>query len=320
MSTAKRNLRMTRPNVALIGAVSLCVIGLSPKVFAQTQAASAISNVAQANFLLDGAPHAITSNIAAFSVVELLDIGLDNGLPALPAGSGAIALPFTLRNLGNGQEAFLLAGSASAGGVTGFAVDSDGDGSFVPARDAVLAHATTPPLAPGATVAIFALVDADAGATVTVQARATTASGTPGSTAIGGGDGGVDALVGKTSASASLRFSIGTDLAGSTAAATLEKNQSISASNGEDAPMRGATILYTLTARFTRGTALDAVVSDPVPAGTRYVPGSLTLDGATLSDAADSDPGNFDGTAIRAALGTVAAPATHVIQFKVSIQ
>lgn len=40
-------------------------------------------------------------------------------------------------------------------------------------------------------------------------------------------------------------------------------------------------------------TAADAVLFDAIPTGTRYVPGSLRLQGGTLSDAADADAGRF---------------------------
>jgi hypothetical protein len=60
-------------------------------------------------------------------------------------------------------------------------------------------------------------------------------------------------------------------------------------------------------------------VSDPVPAGTTYKPGSLTLEGAPLTDAADADSGSFTGAAVNVALGTVAAGATRTITFQVKI-
>ncbi|WP_019135425.1 beta strand repeat-containing protein [Cellulomonas massiliensis] len=40
-------------------------------------------------------------------------------------------------------------------------------------------------------------------------------------------------------------------------------------------------------------TAADAVLFDAIPTGTRYVPGSLRLQGATLTDATDADAGRF---------------------------
>ena len=82
--------------------------------------------------------------------------------------------------------------------------------------------------------------------------------------------------------------------------------------------MRGATVTYTLLARFP-APAADVAIADSIPAGTTYVPGSLTLDGIVLSDSDDGDPGGFDGRAIAVRLGDVAAPASHRIVFRVTI-
>ncbi len=57
-----------------------------------------------------------------------------------------------------------------------------------------------------------------------------------------------------------------------------------------------------------------------MPRGTRYVPGSLTLDTIPLSDAADGDAGQADDTAIAVSLGDIAIAATRSIQFQVTIQ
>ena len=90
--------------------------------------------------------------------------------------------------------------------------------------------------------------------------------------------------------------------------------------------MRDSVITYTLEARFTDAVS-GARIADPIPAGTAFVPGSLTLDGAPLSDAADDDAGRFDaaggtaqGPGIAVALGQVAAASVHVVQFKAKIQ
>ena len=78
-------------------------------------------------------------------------------------------------------------------------------------------------------------------------------------------------------------------------------------------------VTYTLDAAFPAATA-GVRIADPVPQGTRYVPGSLTLDGAALSDAADADAGQADGSTIAVTLGTVPTPITHRVQFQVQIQ
>ena len=131
----------------------------------------------------------------------------------------------------------------------------------------------------------------------------------------GQGDGGGDAIVGKTGAAAGAQ----TVLTPTPALPTLVKSQSVRALDGSARALRGATITYTLIAHFNGATAAP-VLSDPVPAGTGYVAGSLRLDGTTLSDAADADAGSFDGHAIHVAIGDVAAASDRTITFQTIIQ
>ena len=82
----------------------------------------------------------------------------------------------------------------------------------------------------------------------------------------------------------------------------------------------GAIVTYTLTATVGgTGSLANLRVSDPIPADTTYEPGSITLDGTPLTDAADGDAGRLDGSDIEVALGTVAGGDAHVISFKVKI-
>jgi uncharacterized repeat protein (TIGR01451 family) len=89
-------------------------------------------------------------------------------------------------------------------------------------------------------------------------------------------------------------------------------------------PVPGATIRYQIvvTAAGT-GTAVGAALSDAVPASTTYVAGSLTLNGAPLTDAADADAGSFAATpapGIAVGLGDLtAASAPQTVVFRVTI-
>jgi len=65
--------------------------------------------------------------------------------------------------------------------------------------------------------------------------------------------------------------------------------------------------------------ATDAVIADAIPAGTIYVPGSLKLDGAAVSDTGDGDAGVFDGQRVSVRLGNVASPAVRTVSFQVRI-
>jgi len=158
-------------------------------------------------------------------------------------------------------------------------------------------------------------------ATLKVDARAITGNGAPGSDFAGRGDGGCDAVVGATTAAASATVSLTVGAGSDPIAIDVVKSQSVAAPNGSGDPVRGATVTYTIESRFGAGGAVrDARLADPIPDNTDYVPGSLRLDGAALSDADDNDAGRFDGAAIRVALGDIAGPAVRRVQFQVKIK
>jgi len=57
----------------------------------------------------------------------------------------------------------------------------------------------------------------------------------------------------------------------------------------------GATITYTITVEVTSsGTATASVLQDLIPTFSTYLPNSITLNAAAVSDATDADAGEFD--------------------------
>ena len=82
----------------------------------------------------------------------------------------------------------------------------------------------------------------------------------------------------------------------------------------------GATITYQLTSEATgTGSLANVVITDAIPTDTTYVTNSITLDGAPLTDIADADAGEFDGSGITVTLGTVAAGTINIVEFQVVI-
>ena len=76
------------------------------------------------------------------------------------------------------------------------------------------------------------------------------------------------------------------------------------------------------------GSLTSVLIADNVPAGTTYEPGTLTLQGGPLSDAADADAGRFVAPAagppavpgrIEVGLGSVSAGQTRTVTFRVRI-
>jgi uncharacterized repeat protein (TIGR01451 family) len=75
---------------------------------------------------------------------------------------------------------------------------------------------------------------------------------------------------------------------------TAVKSQTILDQFGGARPLPGARINYQIVVTPSgSGTATNAAVNDLIPANTTYVANSLQLNGAALSDTADSDAGTF---------------------------
>lgn len=305
------------PFAALLGGVAFVALALTGgEAAAQTRAATRIINVAEAHYTIADADHVARSGEAMLRVDEIIAVAL---LPA-DAQRDAGAFAFSLVNKGNGNEAFRLDATIANGVVRGFAIDVNGDGLYQPGVDTLLDGGVSPQLAPGAQLRLLALFDeVQPGTALTITARSATIEGPAGTVAPGRGDEGVNAILGIASADASLTFTLGA--ASAPADVTLEKSQSVASADGRGSAVRGATITYSLVARVAAGaSARDAVLRDPIPEGTAYVPGSLTVDGATLTDLADGDAGSVEDGAVRVALGLLRGGTARDIQFKVTIQ
>jgi len=287
---------------------------------AQTPAGTPIRNVAAASWTPEGgAPLSQPSNTDTLTIAERLDVALSPspvGAVSPDAGSGVV--PVLLTNAGNGNEAFAIDAALASTDLTvrSIAADSDGDGQYDPARDLPLTDARTPDVAAEGTLLLFVVLDGNAAAEMqlTVAARAVTGSGDPGLLVAGQGDGGSDAVVGPTGAQAKIALAVAPATAPS-----LVKSQAVLAPDGSSQTVRGAIVTYTLEARFP-GPTTAARIDDPLPAGTIFIAGSLSVDGAPLTDASDGDGGSFEGGKISIALGDIAAAATRTVQFQAKLQ
>ena len=67
------------------------------------------------------------------------------------------------------------------------------------------------------------------------------------------------------------------------------------------------------------GAVSGLAITDNIPADTSYVNGSITLGGVAQSDAVDADAGDYNGTRINVALGTVAGGQTRTVTFRTTI-
>jgi uncharacterized repeat protein (TIGR01451 family) len=305
----------------------------APAFAAGTVAGTAIENRATATYdLPSGGQASVDSNLVSLTVDELLDVGVALASPGdvvtTPGATGQV-IAFILTNAGNGSESFRLAAREAIGGdqfdpsITSIVLDSNGNGAYDPGVDTTyVAGSNDPVLAPDAQLAVFILSTIPAGASdgergqADLTAVAVTGSGAPGTGFAGQGQGGGAAVVGATGGDgeASGFYAV------SAATLTFVKSAAVADPFGGTTQVPGGTITYTLTATVNgSGSLANVRVADPVPAGTSYVPASITLDGTALTDSADGDAGVFDGSGISVGLGNLPAGTTRIITFRVRI-
>lgn len=200
-----------------------------------------------------------------------------------------------VENTGTGPDRYVLSVQGPAGWAVSLYLDGNGDG--------VLGSEDTPvsgplPLARGAKQALLAVVDVPADApddgAGTVRVTATSQ---------------MDAAV---SAAVQDLVTVHRPLPAVQLAKTVDR--------AEATP--GDTLTYTLSAQ-NRGDAVApaAELNDPLPAGARYVAGSLRLNGVVLTDAADGDAGEVvraenGAERLVVRLGDLAPAAAATLTFK----
>jgi uncharacterized repeat protein (TIGR01451 family) len=325
-----KHARLYGPFASII-ATAILAGAASPALAGGVTAGTLIENTATANFEEAGNPRSVDSNTVTVRVDELLDVtvtSLDTG--PITARRGNAVLTFEVTNPGNGPEAFRLTADPAVAGndfdvtVRGVAIDSNGNGTYDEGVDQILTGPlTTPVLAPDARVTVFVLVtvpdSAADGDTSNVQltAAAATGNGTPGTTFAGQGQGGGDAVVGSTGAIDDARGVLNSAVA----SVQLIKSVALRDPFGGTSAVPGSVATFTIEARVSgSGSVANLVVTDAIPAGTTYVPGTLALDAGALTDAADADAGTASESAgINVTLGNVPAGTNRSITFNVTV-
>jgi uncharacterized repeat protein (TIGR01451 family) len=327
---------------ALSGAVALALAFSAHNAHAVGVAAGTpIDNTATVDFTVGTVTSTATSNTVQVVVAEILDVDVTppaTRTPVAPGTTGQV-LSFRVDNLGNGPEAFLLVANNA---VTGDAFDPVAaspaiyiDSGSAPGGTPDVFDATDVPYVPGGNDPLLiadahvyihlvnniptTVADGNLGRS-TLTASARTGSGTQGTVIAGQGTAGTDAVVGVTHA---LDLAQGEyEVLGVTVTAT--KSQAVVDQFGGSHPLPGANINYTIVVNAVgTGTAATAVFADNIPAGTSYVPGTLTLNGGALTDTADGDVGAYETTPqprVRVQLGNLLqSSGTKTIQFSVVI-
>ncbi len=279
---------------ALIGAV-VAMLSTPLPLRAQTPAGTQITSITVLNFIgSNGLPYQTADTI-------ILTVGQEAGVNLVPQGSvvtdpsTTVTFAHTITNVGNGTDGFSLTATSRAGWTTRVYLDADKSGTLT-AGDQLIVAAVS--LAMGASASILVQEDVPAaavrGSTDSIDVRATS-NFDPTAT---------DVLVDATTIrSAGIRV----DLTKTVSQATTTV---------------GDVVTYTIgyTAVGT-GSATAVTVSDIVPAGTTYVPGTLRVRGSAVSDANDADAGFFDGAnnAVIFTLGNVAAGQSGNVTFQARV-
>jgi len=316
---------------SLVGSLSAHALG--------TAAGTQIQNTAQISYSVGATTLSTSSNTTTITVAEILDVTvtLNTATATVTPGATQEELVFTVTNTGNGTESFSLAGLSTLTGddfdptpaAPFIYFDTDGSGDLSAGDTAYVPNTNDPVLAAdgaGASTRVIVVnsipntaLDGQRGRSQ-LSASSRTGVGTPGTLFAGQGDGGIDAVVGTTGASAQMFGEYRVEALQISAV----KSQSVADPFGGTRPVPGARINYQIvvTAAGT-GSATSVNFSDAIPANTTYVAGSLTLNSTALSDSTGNDAGEYSTTPtprVLVSLGNLtSASGPQTIGFAVTI-
>jgi uncharacterized repeat protein (TIGR01451 family) len=328
-----KNLRLPGALGALVVA---CSFGANHAYAVGVAAGTSIDNTAQVTYSIGATSTTATSNTVSVRVAETLDVVVTLQTPTVTVTGGATQqeLVYRVTNTGNGPEAFSLVMTSVLGGddfdpvaaTPAIYFDTDASGDLSAGDTPYVIGTNDPNLNADAFVTVLvvndipaAVVDGNRGFS-RLTATSRTGSGAPGTAFAGQGVGGTDAVVGTTGATA---LTPGTYLV-SGVTVNAVKSQVVVDQFGGARPVPGARVNYSIAVSATgTGTAAGAVFSDNIPPNTTYVPRTLRLNGAALTDGADIDAGDYAATPaarVRVTLGNLTqASGSQTITFAVTI-
>ena len=301
----KNSLLRLGVNVMKLGVVALA-LGLytqAPVMAAVPEAGTSIGNQASATYTdASGTVHNVTSN-AVYTIVQQvasLTLTSDNVKYAPP--SGLVSFPHTLNNTGNGTDTFDLSVLQSGGDsfdLTGVTIypDANGDGIADPGAAAITSTGAVPAGGNFKFVIVGTLPNVVSGTAVLTV------------TATSGFDG--------------TKTATNTDNVTVTNNAVIVINKAIDIYHGYTGT---SPVTFTLTySNPGNQDATNFIITDVIPAGMTYIPGSAKWSGASVTDAVGGDPAGIDYSyssstrTITAKITTLAKTTSGSISFQVSI-
>jgi len=289
-----------------LAALSVVLLSASPALAVGTPAGTTITNQATVDYQdANGNPLQTLSNVVSTTVSQVAGVAVTPNAAQAADPGDTVPYLHTVENTGNGTDTIDVTTSSSQGWTVSLYLD-DGDGVFEPGTDDLaLADSDTDgtpdsgALAADTSVNIWVSVDVPAGA----------ANGTVDTTTVTG--------------TSSFNTSVSDSATDTTtvAAPSLSVVKSVSPS-GSQPP--GTTLTYTVVITNNGAAGASAVVmSDPVPANTTYVAGSITQDAAAKTDVGGDDNADWNATAantVTVDIGTLAGSGgSTTITFQVTI-
>ena len=305
----------TRSTGKWLSGALLALLAASQAHAVGTAANTPVSNTATANYNIGGTPAAAVQDTVVFNVDEIVDVTVTatGGITSVDTPDTDRIVFFDVQNLGNGDETFdiglIQVGTEDFDPIFSAAadvfIDSNDNGTFEPGVDAVFDPTTTDlTLAADEIERIFvrsdipaALTDGDIGTlTLSTDTRTAGLAGQPaGTVSANNGTGGVNAVVGATTGSASADQSYVVTTVVVTVTKTVESvNDRLGAgdTNVASSLVPGAYVTYLITVTVDgTGTAESLTITDSLAGGAdiAYVTGSSTLGATVTTDAADGD-------------------------------
>jgi uncharacterized repeat protein (TIGR01451 family) len=295
-------MKLTRKRAALVAA--LTILAAAPQAFAVgTPAGTVISNQATVNYTdTNGNPLSALSNIVTTTVSQVATVSVtpNNSSNAVPGN--VLFYAHIVKNLGNGPDTIDMTAVSGGGFATALFFDNNANGIF-DAGDTPMTDTDADGVPDTGSLA--------ANAQKNILARITIPVGTAPQ---------VDVMTVTGTSSFNVAVSSQSTDTTTILAPNVTATKSVLPA-GNQPP--GTTLTYTLVVNNAgSANALTVKLTDPIPANTTYVPGSITLDGVSKTDVADLDQADFNATtpgAVTVNIGAMAAAASHTITFKVTI-
>jgi len=287
--------------LAVIGIAASALVGTNAYAVG-TEAGTTIGNTATASFSVAGVNDTVSDTVE-FDVDEIIDVDV-LGVLTLPSAV-TVSTPetdavteFLIENTGNGTETFDLTVDGALGGddfdvaLNGtFLYIDNGDGSFNLADETAVTGGQIT-LLPDEQIRLFVLADIPASladgddALISVEAQTSNpdlSSGTPGDSDAGGGDGGVNAILGATGGVDSDNQQYTVALVEVQIAKTIiNVNDFFGADDANDLFIPGAEVTYQIAVNVIgdTGSADSLTITDSIDPtnGIAYIRESVTVD------------------------------------------